>query len=114
MKNASVLHVLMALLLLLNSSAYAAVWSRQYIARLPDSAFAAIERSPDGKTLRHLPHHNASGEVDIPHLCNALSRANQVKWHDPAAAKEATRHLSEHLKAAGGQSCRPKPSTAIK
>src|SRR5574342_516235 len=82
-------------------------WSRTYIRQLPDSAFAVIERTPEGRTIRHLPHHDAAGNLDIPHLCNALSRLGQVKWRDPANAEIARRHLQEHLEQVGRSACRP-------
>ena len=96
-----------SMLMLCGSSADAAKWTRQYVRSLPDSAFAAIEATGDGKRLRHLPHHDANGELDIPHLCNALSRLSQVKWHDPANGEMAQQHLKEHLKGVGRGSCRP-------
>jgi hypothetical protein len=94
-------------LVMLIGSAEAAKWSWQYIRQLPDSAFAAIETTPEGKKVRHLPHHDANGNLDVPHLCNALSRLSQVKWRDPTNAESARRHLSEHLKQVGRSSCRP-------
>jgi len=56
------------------SQALADKWSHRYIESLPDSAFASIEITKDGKKIRHLPHHNDTGEVDINHLKSALSR----------------------------------------
>jgi len=96
-----------SMLLLFGSFADAAKWTRQYVRSLPDSAFAAIEVMGDGKRVRHLPHHDANGKLDIPHLCNALSRLSQVKWHDPANAEMARQHLKEHMKEVGRGSCRP-------
>jgi len=58
-------------LLLIVSLASAEKWSRRYIESLPDSAFAAIEIAKDGKKIRHLPHHNHLGEIDIDHLRSA-------------------------------------------
>lgn len=101
------LGMLVGVLILAGTSADAAKWSRQYIRQLPDSAFAAVERTEEGKTLRHLPHHDAQGNLDIPHLCNALSRLGQVKWRDPANADAARQHLREHLEQAGRAACRP-------
>ena len=100
--------ILVGVLLLLGGTlADAAKWTRQYIRSLPDSAFAVIEPTGDGKTLRRLPHHDANGKLDIPHLCNALSRVDQVRWRDPANAEIARQHLREHLKEPGRDSCRP-------
>lgn len=101
------LGTLLAMLLLSTISADAAKWSRKYVRQLPDSAFAAIETTPEGKKLRHLPHHDAKGNLDVPHLCNALARLGQVKWRDPARAEEARRHLRDHLEQHGGKPCRP-------
>jgi hypothetical protein len=64
-----------------------AVWTAAYINNLPDAAFLLIEdggaKDSDGKTtprsLRHFPYKNSSGEVDLPHLRNALARIPQSK-----------------------------------
>lgn len=71
-------------------------WSRARISRLPDSAFAVVETSPDGRKLRHLPHHDETGAVDLPHLRAARARLGQVQWVDPANEEIARRHLNEH------------------
>ena len=100
------------LVMLAGSASEAAKWNRQYVRRLPDSAFAVIETAPEGRRVRHLPHHDASGALDVPHLCNALVRLGQVKWRDPANAEMARRHLREHLEQVGRSSCRPPRKTA--
>ena len=86
------------LLLVFASTAWAEKWSRQYIQSLPDTAFAAIEVTKDGKKIRHLPHHNQDGEIDITHLKSALSRVHQVKWVDPANFATAKEHLEQHYR----------------
>jgi HK97 family phage prohead protease len=63
-----------------------AEWSASYVNSLPDSAFACIDaggtKDSEGRTtprsLRHYPHHDASGKVDPPHLANARARVNQA------------------------------------
>jgi hypothetical protein len=85
----------------------AAMWSPAYVRRLPDTAFAVVETAREGKSVRHLPHHDATGRLDAPHLCNAVVRLNQVKWRDPANAKIARQHLQEHLAELGRSVCRP-------
>jgi hypothetical protein len=102
--------MLLGILILIDSSADAAKWSRQYVQELPDSAFAAIETTSDGKALRHLPHHDLDGNLDIPHLCNAVSRLDQVKWRDAANAEAAGEHLRKHMHDVGKGSCRPRHS----
>ncbi len=85
-------------LLFVLSPASAEKWSLRYIRNLPDSAFAVIETTKDGKKVRHLPHHNHEGEIDLPHLKSALGRIHQVKWIDPANFAIAQDHLEKHLK----------------
>jgi hypothetical protein len=103
------LAMVLAFLALAASPTAAATWSRAYIRQLPDSAFAAVERSPGGRQIRHLPHHDATGALDLPHLCNALARFPQVEWRDPANAEIARRHLREHLDQVRRGDCRPLP-----
>src|SRR4030067_3259390 len=83
-------------LLLIVSPASADKWSQRYIESLPDSSFASIEVTKDGKKIRHLPHHNHVGEIDIYHLKSALGRIHQVKWVDPANFPKAKDHLDQH------------------
>lgn len=54
--------------------------------KLPDSAFAYVERTgkkEDGRTVpdsaRHCPIYTSGGGVDVPRLRNALARFNQVE-----------------------------------
>jgi hypothetical protein len=61
-----------------------AEWSAASMNDLPDSSFLYVEsgeKDSEGKTTprskRHLPYKNASGEVDLPHLRNAISRLGQ-------------------------------------
>jgi len=60
-------------------------WTTEYINDLPDSSFLFVEeggeKDEDEKTtprsLRHLPYKGADGDVDLPHLRNAISRLGQ-------------------------------------
>jgi hypothetical protein len=90
--------LLMSLALFARSSAAAEEWSRARISRLPDSAFAVVEISADGRKIRHLPHHDETGAVDPAHLRAARARLTQVKWLDPANESVARRHLEGHLR----------------
>jgi hypothetical protein len=80
-------------------SAGAGPWSPAYVRALPDEAFAVVESSLDGRRARRLPHHDAEGRVDVPHLRSALGRLSQVHWLEPASAERARRHLLTHLEA---------------
>ncbi len=86
-------------LLFIVSPALAEKWSQRYIESLPDSAFAVVEITKDGKKIRHLPHHDHLGEVDISHLKSALGRIHQVKWVDPANFAKGKDHLDQHYQA---------------
>jgi hypothetical protein len=74
-------------------------WTHAYVDALPDEAFAVVHVRPDGTRARHLPHHDADGRVDLPHVRNALARLNQVRWEDPADAERARQHLLQHSEA---------------
>jgi HK97 family phage prohead protease len=84
-------------------AAFKREWDVAYQNDLPDSAFAAIlpggEKDEEGKTvpraLRKLPHHDKGGDVDLPHLRNALARLPQADLPEAAAAR-AGRHLERH------------------
>lgn len=62
-----------------------AVWTAKEVNDLPDSAFLYIEsggeKDSEGKTipreLRHFPYKNSAGEIDLPHLRNAIARIPQ-------------------------------------
>lgn len=62
-----------------------AVWSTAYVNDLPDAAFLYIEagdkdseRKTTPRTKRHFPYKDAEGNIDLPHLRNALSRIPQA------------------------------------
>ena len=62
---------------------YMAEWSAAYINDLPDSAFLYIapggEKDDDGRTtprsLRYFPVRDEKGQIDLPHLRNAIAQA---------------------------------------
>jgi len=99
MKGREWLHLwlLPSLFLMLTRNAWAEEWSQKYINSLPDTAFASVEVTPEGKRIRHLPHHDHTGALDLPHLLNALARHSQVKWVDPLSAAPARQHLLAHM-----------------
>ena len=76
-----------------------AVWSTAYIDALPDSAFAYV--GPGGtKADRHLPYKNADGQIDAPHVRDALARLDQTDISAEAKA-EARRTLEAAAKEVG-------------
>ena len=84
-------------------------WTRAYVDALPDEAFAVVHVRPDGTRSRHLPHHDAEGRLDLPHLRSALARVDQVHWEDPADAEQARRHLLAHQEALGVRRAQARP-----
>jgi hypothetical protein len=74
-------------------------WTQAYVDALPDESFAVVHVWPDGTRSRHLPHHDADGRLDLPHLRSALARLDQVHWEDPADAERARQHLLAHAAA---------------
>jgi len=87
-------------------------WKRGYLVALPDEAFAVVHVRPDGTKSRHLPHHDAEGRVDLPHIQSALARLDQVHWEDPADAERARQHLRAHAVALGlRRSATPQPGS---
>lgn len=61
-------------------------------------------KDKEGKTvprgLRHLPFKDKNGQVDVPHLRNALARLSQTKL-SPALKQKARKRLVEAAKNAG-------------
>ncbi len=81
-------------------------WSTEYVNDLPDSAFMYIEdggeKDDDGKTtpreLRHLPFKDKEGNIDLPHVRNALARLDQVKKSDGSElSEEKKKEIREKL-----------------
>ncbi len=97
---------------LVPAPAAAQPWSRATIAALPDEAFAVVSVRPDGTRVRHLPHHDADGRLDLRHLRSALARLGQVRWEDAADAARARRHLLGHAAALGWPTAAPRRGAA--
>jgi hypothetical protein len=89
--------------------ALAAVWTTKFINDLPDSAFLYVEdggsKDKDGKTtprsLRHFPYKDAEGNVDLPHLRNALARIPQASI--PAEVKSRLTKKAQGILAKHGK-----------
>ncbi len=82
-----------------------AQWSAAYINDLPDSAFLYIEpggeKDETGRTtprsLRHLPYRNADGEIDLPHLRNAITRLSQADTGESGGERWLSDELRQRL-----------------
>lgn len=78
-----------------------AEWTTAYVNDLPDSCFLYIQpggtKDAGGKTeprsYRHFPYKGADGEVDLPHLRNALARMPQS--NAPGLTPEKVRQLQD-------------------
>jgi len=102
-----------------------AEWSSASVNDLPDSCFLYVEsgeKDDEGKTTprskRHLPYKNASGEVDLPHLRNAISRLGQPAtgkgWMSEDLRKRLLSKAQGILKKHGGGSSEEKAFTIYK
>lgn len=77
-----------------------AKWSSKYIDQLPDSAFLLPNH-------RKLPYKNHLGNIDLPHVRNALARADQVKGVPKSKVNAAVRRAEKILKKHGGYESNP-------
>jgi len=76
-----------------------AVWTTAYINDLPDSSFLFISKEQatgkddEGKTeprsARYFPYKDSEGNIDLPHLRNAIARIPQAKAPDLSQATKA-------------------------
>ena len=75
------------------------IWTSQYISSLPDSAFATVYKEND-RLIRKFPHHQANGNIDLPHLRNANARLPQSEVPD-GFKRQAMKYLTTHKKKLG-------------
>jgi HK97 family phage prohead protease len=89
-------------------------WTTAYVNDLPDSAFLLIlpggHKDSEGKTmprsLRYFPVRNAAGDVDEPHVANALARIPQASTLTPAqraAAMDKAKALAKTTNVSGAK-----------
>jgi competence ComEA-like helix-hairpin-helix protein len=71
-------------------------WSEQTIRLLPDSSFAMIEVSEDGKRYRRCPHYDANGNLDMEQLIYVLGTFEKEKWLDKKNKKQAQQLLKKY------------------
>ena len=62
-------------------------WDYAYVESLPDSAFLYVSKDGD-KKVRKLPYKDKEGNVDLPHLRNAIVRLSQEKTDIPETVKK--------------------------
>lgn len=83
------------------------VWSTAYVNDLPDSAFLLVFTDADGKKQRYFPVKDANGNVDAPHLRNALARipqASTITADQRAAAMAKAKKMAQAHPSVGGPS----------
>lgn len=70
-------------------------WGKNEIWLLPDSSFAVVEVK-DGRKIRHCPHHDANGSLDVEQLIYVLGALDNEEWVDQKNRKTAEKHLTNH------------------
>ena len=71
-------------------------WSEAKIQSLPDSCFAIVEVEKNGIKVRHCPHHDINGELDIEQLIYVLGIFENETWLDLKNKELARGHLKKH------------------
>lgn len=103
------------------------VWARAYVNDLADSSFLYIEsggfKDGSGRTvprsLRHFPVRNANGDLDLPHVRNAIARIPQSNAPGLTDAKktalqEKARRMLTSLHKRSGEDLAPRPTRLFK
>ncbi len=62
---------------------------------LPDSSFAGVEITK-GKKIRHCPHHDVNGRLDVEQLIYVLGTFDNERWIDQKNREAARKHLTRH------------------
>jgi len=70
-------------------------WSEPAIRLLPDFSFAVVEVKESQK-IRHCPHHDVNGRLDVEQLIYVLGTIDNENWIDPANKEVARKHLTRH------------------
>jgi len=70
-------------------------WDDIKIRLLPDTSFAVIEYDI-GRSVRHCPHHDLNGKLDIEQLIYVLGTLGNEKWVTPFGGEAARKHLEKH------------------
>jgi len=73
-----------------------AVWTAKYINTLPNSSFLYVEPDCKTKACRHFPVKDASGQLDLAHLRNAIARIPQS--NAPRLTPEKKTQLQERAR----------------
>jgi len=76
--------------------AYGQGWSDLKIRLLPDASFAIVELVEGGKKIKHCPHHDNSGDLDIEQLIYVIGTFEDEKWKETKNRKLARKHLHKH------------------
>jgi len=71
-------------------------WSELKVRLLSRSAFAVIENAEGGRTIKHCPHHDHNGDLDIEQLIYVLGTFERETWFDSENRKIAKKHLTKH------------------
>ena len=81
--------------LTLEQSALCQGWDTIKVQRLPDTSFAVIEYD-GGKRVRHCPHHELNGHLDVEQLIFVLGTLDRIPWINETSRDAANKHLQKH------------------
>jgi len=76
--------------------AYGLGWSDLRVRLLPDESFAKVEHIDGGKKIKHCPHHDNSGDLDIEQLIFVVGTFENEKWQETKNKRLARKHLQNH------------------
>lgn len=92
----SVSFVLLFILSLINEgSGLCQGWPDIKIRLLSDESFAVVEAST-GKKLRHCPHHDLNGELDMEQVIFCIGTLEKETWLYPENKAVARKHIEKH------------------
>ncbi len=88
--------IIFSTLIIFSTPVFSENWSEFEIMKLPDFSFALVEIGEDGAKLKHCPHHDVNGKLDIEQLIYVLGTFELETWYKRKNKKEARKHLEDH------------------
>jgi len=90
--------LLLTLTCFCQSRGYCETWTDVTIRLLGDSSFAMVELDENGNRIKHCPHHDINGVLDMNQVIYCLGTLEMESWLSPDSRKAAQKHLMKHYK----------------